>query len=65
MESAGIMEQVRGLLSQGLKAPEIIAQGYAPSTVFGVQRNLRKKQGLLGTSFPTTGLNTHGYQAPG
>ena len=63
METAGIMEQVRGLLSTGLKSAEIIAQGYAPSTVYGVQRNLRKRQGLLGSSFPTTALNTHGYQA--
>ena len=63
METAGVMEQVRGLLSTGLKSAEIIAQGYAPSTVYGVQRNLRKRQGLLGSSFPTTALNPHGYQA--
>ena len=58
MES-GMMEQVRGLLSQGLKSSEIIAQGYAASTVYGVQRKLRKQQGLLGNSFQT-GLNSQG-----
>ena len=61
MESAGIMEQVRGLLSQGLKASEIIGQGYAASTVYGVQRKFRKQQTLVGNSFPT-GLNAQGYQ---
>ena len=60
MESSGIMEQVRGLLSQGLNSSEIIAQGYAASTVYGVQRKLRKQQGLLGNSFHT-GPNSEGY----
>ena len=62
MESSGIMEQVRGLLSQGLNSSEIIAQGYAASTVYGVQRKLRKQQGLLGNSFQT-GPNSQGYLA--
>lgn len=60
MESSGIMEHVRELLSQGMKAPEIIAQGYAASTVYGVQRKLRKQQGLLGKSFQA-GPNSQGY----
>ena len=62
MESSGIMEQVRGLLSQGLNSSEIIAQGYAASTVYGVQRKLRKQQKLLGNSFQT-GPTSPGYLA--
>ena len=62
MESSGIMERVRELLSQGLNSSEIIAQGYAASTVYGVQRKLRRQQGRLGTSFQT-GPNSPGYQA--
>ena len=62
MERSGIMEQVRGLLSQGLNSSEIIAQGYAASTVYGVQRKLRRQQGLLGNSFQT-GPNSQGYLA--
>ena len=62
MESSGIMEQVRGLLSQGLNSSEIIAQGYAASTVYGVQRKIRRQQGLLGNSFQT-GPNSQGYLA--
>jgi len=62
MESVGIMKQVRGLLAQGLRSSEIIAQGYAPSTVYGVQRKLRKQQGLLGNAFPP-GPNSQGYLA--
>ena len=60
MES-GIMEQIRGFLFQGLNAPEIIAQGYAASTVYGVQRKHRKQQGLLGNSSPS-GTTGPGYQ---
>ena len=62
MESTGIMGQVRGLLSQGLRSSEIIAQGYAASTVYGVQRKLRKQQGLLGNGF-LPGPNGQGYQS--
>ena len=62
MESAGMMEQVRGLLAQGLRSSEIIAQGYAASTVYGVQRKLRKQQGLLGNGF-LPGPNGQGYQS--
>jgi len=61
MES-GMMEQVRGLLSQGLTAPDIISQGYAASTVYGVQRKLRKQQGTLGNAF-SNGTTGQGYQA--
>ena len=62
METVGIMEQVRGLLSQGLKSSDIIAQGYAASTVYGVQRRLRKQKGILGHLFPT-GPDTPGCHA--
>lgn len=39
-----IMQQVRGLLSQGKSSREVIQLGYAPGTVYRVQRQLRLKQ---------------------
>ena len=50
MNENGIMQNIRDLLSQGFKAAEIIAQGYAPSTVYRVQRDTRRKSGLNGNS---------------
>ena len=46
----GVMQAIRELLSQGFNAAEIIAQGYAPSTVYRVQRDTRRKSGLNGNS---------------
>jgi hypothetical protein len=43
MESTGIMQQVRELLCQGLSSGEIIKRGYAPGTVYRVQREMRRK----------------------
>jgi DNA repair exonuclease SbcCD ATPase subunit len=38
----GIMAEIRDLLSQGKSSSEVIALGYKPSTVYKVQRQLRK-----------------------
>jgi hypothetical protein len=43
MESTGIMQQVRELLCQGRSSGEIIKRGYAPGTVYRVQREMRRK----------------------
>lgn len=48
MNGNGIMQDIRELISQGLTAPEIIGQGYAPSTVYRVQRDTRRKLEFLG-----------------
>ena len=50
MNENGIMQHIRDLFSQGFNAAEIIAQGYAPSTVYRVQRDTRRKSGLNGNS---------------
>ena len=50
MNENGIMQNIRDLFSQGFNAAEIIAKGYAPSTVYGVQRETRRKSGLNGNS---------------
>jgi hypothetical protein len=41
MNSNGIMEEIRNLLSQGTSSTEAIALGYKPSTVYKAQRQLR------------------------
>ena len=51
MTSNGIMEDIRGLLAQEMSAVEIISEGYAPSKVYRVQREVRRKSGL----FPAVG----------
>lgn len=38
MDGKGIMEQVRELLSPGKTSGKVIAKGYAPGTVYRVQR---------------------------
>ncbi len=43
MESTGIMAQVRELLASGKSSREVIEKGYAPGTVYKVQRSLRGK----------------------
>ena len=45
MERRGIMQQVRELLSQGKDSREVIQLGYAPGTVYKVQRQLRDGRG--------------------
>jgi DNA repair exonuclease SbcCD ATPase subunit len=44
MGNERIMQQVRGLLSQGRSSGEVIALGYKPGTVYKVQRQLRLRQ---------------------
>jgi hypothetical protein len=44
----GTMQKIRELLYKGKTVPEIIAQGYSPSTAYRVQRDARRKSGLLG-----------------
>lgn len=39
---AGTMEQVRALLSRGETSRDVIEMGYAPGTVYKVQRELRR-----------------------
>ena len=46
MTSNGIMEDIRGLLSQEMSAAEIISEGYAPSTVYRVRREAQRKSGM-------------------
>lgn len=46
MTGNGIMQDIRGLLSHEMSAAEIISEGYAPSTVYRVQREVRRKSGL-------------------
>jgi len=43
MESKGTMEQIRELLAEGKSSGEVIALGYAPSTVYKVRRYMRLK----------------------
>ncbi len=42
MNTNGIMEEIRGLLNEGRPSAEVIAMGYAPSSVYKAQRQLRK-----------------------
>ncbi len=58
MDGNGIMQDVRELLSQGLTVPEIIAKGYAPSTVYRVQRDNRRKLGFSSNSRHGNGGST-------
>ena len=42
MNTNGIMEDIRNLLKEGRSSAEVIALGYAPSSVYKAQRQLRK-----------------------
>ncbi len=42
MNTSGIMEDIRNLLNEGRSSAEVIALGYAPSSVYKAQRQLRK-----------------------
>ncbi len=42
MNTIGIMEDIRSLLKEGRSSAEVIASGYAPSSVYKAQRQLRK-----------------------
>ncbi len=43
MDSTGIMEQIREHIAQGKKSGELIRMGYAPGTVYKVQRQMRRR----------------------
>jgi hypothetical protein len=60
MDENGIMHSIRDLFSQGFNAAEIIAEGYAPSTVYRVQRGTRRKSGLNGNSGYCKGSTSYG-----
>jgi hypothetical protein len=62
MNENGIMHNIRDLFSQGFDAAEIIAQGYAPSTVYRVQRDARRRSGLNGNSGHYKGSTSHGLK---
>jgi hypothetical protein len=62
MNENGTMQSIRDLFSQGFNAAEIIAQGYAPSTVYRVQRDTRRKSGLNGNSGYHKGSTSHGLK---
>ena len=42
MRTNGIMEDIRSLLNEGKASADVIALGYAPSSVYKAQRQLRK-----------------------
>ncbi len=42
MSTKGIMEDIRSLLNEGKASADVIALGYAPSSVYKAQRQLRK-----------------------
>ncbi len=42
MNTSGIMEDIRNLLNEGKPSAEVIGLGYAPSSVYKAQRQLRK-----------------------
>ena len=45
MNTTGIMEDIRSLLKEGRSSTEVIALGYAASSVYKAQRQLRKATG--------------------
>ena len=44
MESMGIMQQIRQLLSQGRSSREVIEMGFSPGTVYKVQHQLARSR---------------------
>ena len=62
MNENGIMQNIRDLFSQGFSTSEVIAQGYAPSTVYRVQRDTRRKSGLNGNSGYHKGSTNYGLE---
>lgn len=45
MATIGVLQQIRELLAQGHSSREVINHGYAPGSVYAVQRQLRRRQG--------------------
>lgn len=48
LETKGIMEQIRELFASGNASGEIIGMGFAPQTVYKVQRQLKKRDQTIG-----------------
>ena len=53
--TAGIMQEIRTLLSEGRSSRDVIDAGYAPGTVYKVQRNYRQRVGTLRSAPPIGG----------
>ncbi len=43
MENTGVMQEIEELLAQGYSSRQVIDWGYAPGTVYGVQRRIRRQ----------------------
>jgi hypothetical protein len=43
MDTKGVMQQIRDHLAQGKSSQEVIALGYAPGSVYKIQRQMRKR----------------------
>ena len=63
MTSNGIMAEIKDLLQQGLSSREIIAKGYAASTVYRVQSNVRGRSRHAPTATPMLVTFDPEYQA--
>jgi|GEM_PF-5743626 len=59
MENKGIMADIRELLAQGRSSGEVVAEGFAASTVYKVQRQLRKKPLHQGKELVRVAAQTH------
>ena len=46
MENTGVMQEIEELLAQGNTSRQVIDLGYAPGTVYGVQRRVRRQSSL-------------------
>jgi hypothetical protein len=51
--SSNIMQGIRNLLSQGKSSREVIQLGYAPGTVYKVQRQMKDGMGSTGDRLPS------------
>ena len=49
MESTGIMQRIKDLLKQGTQSGDIIQMGFAPGTVYKVQRQFRRQAHMAQT----------------
>ena len=59
------MLDIRGLLSQSLTAPEIIAEGYSPSSFYRVKQDIQRKLAVHGNSHRGGGTSTSGLECWG
>ena len=52
MDTKGVMQQIREQLIEGKSSQEVIALGYAPGSVYKIQRQLRRSDGEKGGRVP-------------